>query len=406
MRLIVFLLLFFPISSFANINCPEGTLKEFVLCLTGLHPEMKKSELLGSQGEGVAQSGSAWMNPEIDFETTQGQSLGGKIGTNRIMLSYPFQLFGQRSARKEKAFAESDLLKIEGLKGKNELLEHTVLNLYRLRQLKEESGILDETLEAYSKVVKQLSSRPQLSPEQQVTMGVFKLAVGDLSFKRANLLSEQRKIEDFFSHVPSLTKQQVEKNLPKRKENWPEVKSSQSEFKGWPLKQVDSQLKLAQAEFDASRAEAWPEIKAGVIFEQEIDGPVKKDKYGFGITMPLPFFTWNQGNRQATASVYQKAVVEKELAQKEVKNERSRLQELYQSALETMKNSPKESEIQSRYKNIESLYSRGLIGSSLLIEAHRQLFDFKTSQNEIESKTMEALFRIYELEGSALEDLL
>lgn len=406
-RIILFCYFFLTASiTWAQSNCDVGNFKAFVLCVSKEHPDFKKHELSFSQGEGIESAGSAFQNPEVDLETTQGRSLGEKAGSNRIMVSYPLQLFGQRAARKDKASAESALLRIEGLKGQNGLIAETTVNLYRLRQIKEEIAILDETLSAYSRVINQFASRRQLSPEQEVTLSVFRLAVGDLNFKKAGLESEQRKILDFFSYIPSLTKSQIEKNLPAQKQNWPNIASKKIEFNGWPIKEVESKLKLAQAEFDESRAETWPEVKAGFIFQQEIQGSFTSDRYGVGVTLPIPLLNWNQGNRQAKSAVYQKAKIEKERAYKEVTNERVRLIELYKAALENFKKAPKEDEITRQHNNIESKYSRGLINSALMIEAHRQRFEYKTSQNGIELNALQALFRVYEMDGSSFEELL
>ncbi len=366
----------------------------------------KKNNLLLSESEGVLDAGSAFSNPELEFETIQGRGLGGRVGNNRIAISYPFQLFGQRSAKKAKAKAESELLKIEGIKGKNGLVAEVALNLYHLMHISEEISTLEMTLETYSNVISQLSSRAMLSPDQDVTLSVFRLAVGDLSFKRSSLISDRKKIEDFFSHIPGMTSKQLEKLLPEHRKNWPDPSLKRSELNGWPIQQVENQLKAAEADFDSSKANAWPELKAGIIYDQEIESSLEVSKVGFNLTLPIPLLNWNSGNKQIAASAYQRALVDKELAHREVKNERSRTIEFYNSSVETLKKSPNEMDVVKKTKNLASKYNRGLINSSLLIEAHRQLFEFRSSQNEIERKTLESLFRIYELDGVSIEEAL
>lgn len=404
-RIVSIILLILPTSAFSQSLCSGADFKQTVVCLSSKHPQNKKNELLFTQSQGVKDAGRSFQNPELAFETTQGRGLGGRTGTNRIAVNYPFELFGQRSARVEKADAESDLLKIEGLKEKNALIAEVALNLYRLKHIKEEISILDDTLSTYANVISQLSARAMLGPDQDVTLGVFKLAVGDLSFKRSTLMSDEKRIYDFFSHIQGLQDSQVDKLLPDHRKNWPKLAKG-SDLSGWPIKQVESQLKLAEAEFNASKAATWPEVKAGLIYDQEIDGALETSKVGFGVTLPIPLLNWNSGNKQVAASAYQRARVDKELAQVEVVNERTRTIEFYNSSIETLKKSPNENEVIKRTKNLASKYSRGLITSTLLIEAHRQLFDFKTSQNEIERKTLESLFKIYELDGISVEEAL
>ena len=55
--------------------------------------------------------------------------------------------------------------------------------------------------------------------------------------------------------------------------------------------------------------------------------------------------------------------------------------------------------MEKKHKNMESLFERGLIQSSLIIEAHRQMADFTESVNEQELRAVEALWSIYALEG-------
>lgn len=405
-QILSILLLIFPVTAFSQSLCSGGDFKQTVVCLSEKHPLNRKNELLFNQSQGVRDAGRSFQNPELAFETVQGRGLGGRTGTNRIAVNYPFELFGQRSARVEKADAESDLIKIEGLKGKNALIGEVAINLYRLKHIKEEISILEDTLSTYANVISQLSSRAVLGPDQDVTLGVFKLAVGDLALKKSTLISDEKKIYDFFSHIQGLQDSQVDKLIPDHRKNWPKLASKGSELSGWPIKQVESQLKLAEAEFNASKAGAWPEVKAGIIYDQEIDGAQETSKVGFGVTLPIPLLNWNSGNKQIAASAYQRARVDKELANVEVVNERTRTIEFYNSSVETLKKSPNENEVIKRTKNLASKYSRGLITSTLLIEAHRQLFEFKTSQNEIERKTLESLFKIYELDGISVEDAL
>lgn len=401
--LILFLL---PLLSFAEPICSNLNFKETVMCLAAKHPESKKNSLFFSESDGVKKAGRSLQNPELSFETLQGRGLSGRTGTNRVAVSYPFEIFGQRAARIEKANAESDLLQIEGLKGTNRLVAAVALSLYRLKHIKEEISILDDALGTYANVISQLSARKVLGPDQDVTLGVFKLAVGDLSFKKSMLVVEGKKIYDFFSHIPELQTVQVDKMLPDHRKNWPKITPKNSELSGWPIKQVESQLKLAEAEYNVTKAAAWPELKAGIIYDQAIDGALQNSQVGFGLTLPIPLLNWNAGNKQIAASAFQRAKVDRELAQVEVVNERTRTIEFYNSSVDTLKKSPNETEVVRRTKNLASKYSRGLITSSLLIEAHRQLFDFTTSQNEIERQTLESILKVYELDGVSVEEAL
>ncbi|MBK8422893.1 MAG: hypothetical protein IPL30_03100 [Elusimicrobia bacterium] len=61
-------------------------------------------------------------------------------------------------------------------------------------------------------------------------------------------------------------------------------------------------------------------------------------------------------------------------------------------------------QMEKKHQGMESLFERGLVQSALVIEAHRQMTDFAESLNAQELRALEALWSIYVLEGSALQE--
>jgi len=55
-------------------------------------------------------------------------------------------------------------------------------------------------------------------------------------------------------------------------------------------------------------------------------------------------------------------------------------------------------------RGLESLFQDGLIPGSLMIEARRQVFEFLQGLNTAELRTIEALWRIYALEGRIFDE--
>ena len=51
--------------------------------------------------------------------------------------------------------------------------------------------------------------------------------------------------------------------------------------------------------------------------------------------------------------------------------------------------------IEEKHNKIERLFFNGLVSSSLVIEAHRQLFDLEEKRNETEREAVEALGQVY-----------
>lgn len=386
--------------------CVSKTFKALVQCLLREHPETKMAALLEERAEGERSDGRKLANPEVEYESVKGKFLGDTQGTNKVAVSYPIEIFGQRGARVSLGDATSNLTRTEKVKSQHEVLIEVVLNLYRYSQILTEIEVVEEGLTAYSKVIRMLGGRPKLTPEHQVSLSVFKLAEGDFRFKKTNLVSEQRKVEDFFSHVPGFQISKFKSILPPKKQDWPEIKSTANIEDSPYYKAHQYELDKAKAVDDGARAKTWPTFKASVISENNIDGANDYNATGFGISAEIPLLSWNGGERKAARAEKMRAEFEAEIGKKDIINERSRLLEFYNNSKRELVFSIKNDDVDKKHRNVDSLYYRGLIPSSLMVEAHRQLLDFTTSQNEIEIKALESLMKIKALDGNLNEDFL
>lgn len=385
--------------------CPTSESKALVRCLVNNHPKSKSSSLLAEKAEGERDAGRRFLNPEVTYETTKGRLLGDTQGTNRVSVSYPIELFGQRGARVDLGDANSKLALIEKAKSENEVFAEVVLNLVKYRQILIELEVVTEGVSAYTKVVSHLSSRPKLTPEHEVSLSIFRLAQGDLGFKKTELIDEQRKIEDFFSHVP-FNILSAKAALPKPRENWPNV-AKEGEVAGSPyFQQHTYNVDRANAIHSEAKGRTWPVLKASAIMEQNISGPAQYTGYGFGITAEIPLLSFNLGERQSARADASRAQIEAEIGKKDVLNERQRLVEHYNSSVNELKKAPKRDVVEKKHANVEALYYRGLISTSLLIEVHRQLLDFISNQHVTEVKALEALMKIKAIDGKLNEDIL
>lgn len=386
--------------------CKSNSFKEFVRCLMKEHPENKAANLLEARAEGERSDGRKLYNPEVEYESVKGKFLGDTQASNRVSVSYPIEIFGQRGARVRLGDATSNLTRAEKVKSQDEVFMEIVMKLYRYRQILAEIEVVEEGLVAYSKVIRMLADRPKLTPEHQVSLSVFRLAEGDFRFKKTNLVSEQRSVEDFFSHIPGLKLATVKGQLPARKSEWPDLKTAANIEDSPYYKTFEYEAEKARAANDAAKSEVWPTFKAAAIAENNIEGPNDFNAYGFSVAAEFPLLSWNGGERQATKAESMRADLRAEIGKKEVVNERNRLLEFYANSKRELSNSPKKDEVEKKHRNVDGLYYRGLISSSLLVEAHRQILDFTSSQNEIEIKALEALMKIYALDGKLSEEAL
>ncbi|RYZ68630.1 MAG: hypothetical protein EOP05_16155, partial [Proteobacteria bacterium] len=207
----------------ADICTDPTTSEDVLLCVEQFHPEMKKVANDPELIEGVDRMAHQFPNPGLTLETNKGKNLGDTVGEDSAVLSQLFEIGGKRAARQRGAKA-----RIESIRASSQLLRaqtrmEALSNLVRYRQLLSEIEVLDEALRTYEKVLGQFNARPRLTPEQQVTQGIFRLAMGDYRHRQAGLEAEKRKVEVYFKMVPELNFPKVIRLLPKRIAKWPKV---------------------------------------------------------------------------------------------------------------------------------------------------------------------------------------
>ncbi len=389
-------------------ECPlPKTPMDIVRCAQENHPEVKRQRLFYEQAEALPDAAGQIANPELEAETAFGNSLGDQKIDGKVSLVQPLGLGGTRSARVKEAEArakqsESDLKVVQA-----DIKVETVLKLHRLRQLLKEKALLDETLETFTKLVSQHRSRPRLTPDQEVSLSVFEMAKSDAAMKRSTLVQEEEEIEHFFHVSTGNSLNEISKALPETPTDWPETQET-------PLKQLASP-KLARmiadheyalAELDSARAASWPELKVGPMLLFQSDGPFNYRSYGFQLNLEIPLFSLNGGGRAYAHKGVAATEGSMALLRKEENHERGEQLKVYRSAVAAMKEALTPVALSKKHRRLEELSFRGLVSSSLLIEAHRQLTELERSRNEKEFQALRALWKIYQIDGRVFEESL
>lgn len=394
-------------SSASDAQCASlSSVQDIVGCALQSHPDVKRAEAALSQGDELESQAKQIPNPELDSKATYGKQLGDTVINAEVSIAPIIELGGKRSARVQKARAEQEKTAIELQKVRNDVYISTLLALYRLRQVQSESRLVDEGLSTFSKIQRIFKSRVKLAPEQLVSLNVFQLAEGDYRSRKVLLSTENETIVRSVGVAigqPFVTSSTV---LPKRKSSWPDVSTLTAEgpLNGPRIKAVRADVKTAQAELELAKSAAWPDLKIGPDFELLTEGPFTYQTYGFVLSMPIPLFNVNGGGKAVAYKGLDRAQVDLQASYKELASERSVLVQKFKSATEALKSFDSLADIERKHEDMESLFQRGLVPSSLVIEAHRQILDFTKSQNELELSAMEALLKIYALDGNLLEE--
>jgi cobalt-zinc-cadmium efflux system outer membrane protein len=369
------------------------------------HPDLVRGEALRKQADKFEPFARQRPNPELDSKGLYGEAIDGRnIFETESNLAHTFELGGKRSARIEKALAEKEEIDASYLKTKEDVYSSTLKILYRIRHVHAEMKTLEEALMTFSQIQRQYRSRPTLTPEQEVSLSVFQLAEGDYKFRKAALQTEENTLEKTIEISIGTPFPHKDSILPNKKEDWPQIKNVDLPLKGAAIKFSEAELKHAKAELSLAKSNSWPDLKLGPSFETETEGGLTVYKYGLNLSIPLPLYQVNSAGRAYAWAGLLKSEHSLELRKKELSQERQILLTQYQKATKSLKESVNLSEAEKKHINVDRLFRRGVIPSSLVIEAHRQLVDFTKSQNEQELIALEALLKLKALSGTLFEE--
>lgn len=387
--------------------CPGFQNSQDVLtCALNEHPAVQQAQAKSVQGKFLGEIASQRPNPELDGNTAFGRSQGADVLNGQITLSHIFELGGKRDARIEKAQADNQVISAEVLKAKELVALNTVTSLYRLRQIQVETAALEEALHTFSRIANQLKARPRLTPDQEVVMTTFQLIGSDYRLRKKALSGEEQALLKFVELSVGAPFEARSQLLPPVKEVWPEFdqKQNPAAFQGSDINRLKAELTAAEAERSLAQSASWPNLKIGPSVQAETQAGISYQAFGIGFSLPLPLYQANGGGR-AYAS---KGILLAELTLATAGNQLliERQQEIirYQAALESMAESGTLRAVEKRHQNIERLFRGGLIQSSMVIEAHRQIVELTRNVNEQELIAIRSLWRVYAIEGRVLKE--
>ena len=274
-----------------------------------------------------------------------------------------------------------------------------VIMLHRLRQVYELIPLYKESLSAFSKILQTIKGRKSVSPEQEVEGETLELAVNDYKLKISQLNSEKINLSTHLSFF-------MGSNCIVPRNALPFIVNLDEDFKNdfkvknySKLKAATLALELAKSNLELEKSNSYPNLQIGPTYEYEKLNVSQTNTVGIAITMDLPILNINGGGR-AKAS---KDVLAASLNLRNVKEESNRdiqswIQKYnqYKESLKTIANKEK---LEKKHRKIESLFKRGIISTSLVIESHRQLIEFFNTRFEFENGATEALWNIYKLNG-------
>lgn len=380
----------------ANSNCStRKSATELVRCAIKDSSEVRVLTLETESQQKLVSKARQLRNPELDAETVSDGS--GNQNTEATLL-FDLEVFGTRSARVKRAEADSEIAEKQLLLSKAEIAVFVATSLYRLRQIDTEASLVSEAAETFLNVTKPYRKRVRLNPEQEVSLSVFEIAAEENQLRLNNLNQEKERLTSNLRLTLNSPESVDPKILPPLKTDWPALSSAKNDSPS--LQILAAQERKAMADLDSEKAESWPELKLGPKFEKE---GRSDSQVGVALSLTLPVFSQNGGGRAAAQSNLTKVRLENELARRRVDNERSSLEKIYSDSARAIQKSVQSARLQQKHQSLHRLLNQGLVNASLVIEMHRQLFDYQAGLHEQELKGVEAYWKLLALDGRILE---
>lgn len=388
-------------------GCPSlSGPNDIIQCALKNHPDILRAESALMQGEVLGDVARQRPNPELGTRILTGKASGEPNDTAEVNLSHVFELGGKRDARIQRAQAERDIISTGMVRAKEEVYLSTLLSLHRLRQAQGELHLLDEALSTFNRIRKIYKTRPSLNPEQKVSVGVFQLAAGESELRKSALESE---IKTLIRSLEIATKGAFKLSdsiLPQAKISWPVLTKRAASVSGALIIEARSQLNLARSESNLAESQAWPDLRLGPSAQFQRQSGTTETQIGVNLTMPLPIYQTNKAGKAYAQQGITRAEQNLRLIENGVNLQREALIEKYDASVAALKKAGELSNTEKNHRSVEDLFSRGLVPSALVIESHRQIIEFTKSHNEQELTALEALVRVYAIEGRLFEEKL
>lgn len=384
-------------------NCNISDYASLVACANKQSADVKLSNQKTITASNLEAAAGQWINPELDFETV---SKGSNINETSATLFFNIPIGGKISSKKDEARAEyQKTLASSELEIQNYRLGLS-LAFYRLAQIQREIKIEQESGDTFNKIIKQYAQRSVLSPEQEVSLTVFKMALADHQLSLIKLQSNAEKIYKELSAVTKIDKEIIRRNLPPVKMSWAKVDQFTSNDESPQLRAARAEVAAAKSVQNRAEADSWPDLKVGPTVKTNKTGSDSETLSGLSVSMPLPVLSLNKGAREYSKN----RVIEAELSYENTKNKTAAQKEYliqkYNTTVQVLQNTLNPKTASERHDKLEKQFFKGVVPSSLIVEAHRQMFELESKRNESELEALEAYGQILILENKFSEVVL
>lgn len=383
---------------------PLKSANDILECVKTRSPETLRLEQERDGALDEAKATRRWLNPIVNSQTMFGKNLGNDQYLIQVGLMQTIEFGPKRGYKNTLADSIEKRAGAEFTVNLGQDLFQTGADLVRLNQLKHEIGSVEEAIATFNKLIGQFSNRPRLSPEQEVSMSVYKLSRGDFLVRQNELVREKQEILIRFKSKLQLnesTLNAMDSNIklsfpPLSKLDFPESTSPE-------LKVIDADVTAAQASLNLERSDVFSEIQVGPLAQFNADGFQRDQFYGFQLNIPFPVWNQNGHGINSAAKRLKAAEIRADVKKRAVKEEWEQLIQNYGRLRDLLNSIPSLDDIEVRHKKVETQIYRGLVSSALVVESHRSLVDLQKSRHQSELAALLALWHVMIIQGKISE---
>lgn len=357
----------------------------------------KKASLNQTQKE-AAGYGPA---PQAALQYLAGATLA-REGEAELRYEWTLERRGKREARQKLVSAQVALSEatLEGRKA--EMLKDLAIIRDRLQQIEHEDEILKETVRTYRALMRQLSSQAALSPEQDVTLAVFRLAHDETLMKSGQLEVEAQGFRSQLAYLTACPTVTLPKKRSQERTNWPDFPNQmQDQTTAWKRRH-EAQKAQQKAQLDQETAQRISDLSIGPVVRLSLEDGSSKPAFGVAASLPLGQ-TQSQVTLQVAQAAYSLAEVETTIEEKKRAADYARWLGQYRSAVKVLQQGFAETAVQDKHEKMEKLFLAGRVNASLIIEAHRQMYEHVVSRHQVEWKAIEAYWNLRSMNGQLRE---
>ncbi len=386
-------------------ECPiPQTAMDVLKCASENHPKIRAAQLEEQVQSGIEKREGQIPNPSLNLESVSGEMGSVSRKETKISLMQPLEIGGARGARMDLAKANTFRSRAEFEDVRANIMIETVVNLYRLYQLKLQAESSERTIQAYQSSINSLKRRAALSPEQKVSLSVFQMALSETKLRMLSITEERRALALYFHMATGNSYDEIKGVLPTQYK-WPALEES-AEIKSPAKAKAIAEKMAAEAQLSQEQASSWPVLAIGPMVQMEEEGSNRTNLYGLQLSFPLPLFNVNGGGRKAAQLGVQKSQELLQITERVEAHEREEILHNYEDSLKALKESPPFNQIDEENRKNHKLAAGGLIPASLAIEAQRSNAELIKTLQERELKTLQALWTIYKLDGRIMTENL